>query len=402
MSYYEDVYKKRVGFRGDTKKEIIIAESEKEFLNNLAESPNTESVTIDGVSTTAIILTNKADQSKLSMELHSQNSVAVEPGAVVSWDNEDWLVMSTDKFSISSYNKSIMFRSNVRVKYYDGSGVLQNIPGIFLGSLSSVLREAVYRQMGIAVQLDDRRAMLIVSRNIIRTNKRLMLDGRVWNVVDYDSTGNKDLVYISLQEDSIDTARDDVVNGIADAYVTPQWAISLPHTSIGLEVGDEYFIQPVVTLDGLLQANPTLTITKNNDNVSIDGSKITANVLGTATLTVSLAANPLVQATIAVSIVDLATPTMAYMLIGDSEIRWGDSKNYQLRESNNVTAAPVAATFTLTDESGASTTLATLRTINSVTRAVVANENTQVGNVVLHAVYQTVEYVKTIAIRSLW
>ena len=253
MSYYEDVYKKRVSFRGNTKKDSILADAEKQFLENLAESPNTEQIALDGFDTTAIILTNKADQAKLSMYLHTKKDEDVKPGTIVDWGTEEWLIMSSDKNSIPAYNKSLMFRTNVRIKYYNSNGVLNNVPAIFLGSLDSVLREAMYRQMGMAVQLDDRRAMVIIPHNIIRTNTRLMIDKRVWAVVDYDSTSNKDCLYLSLQEDNFDAARDDLVNGIADAYVVPQWVITLPHTSIGLQETDEYFIQPVVTLDGVTQ-----------------------------------------------------------------------------------------------------------------------------------------------------
>ena len=402
MSYYEDVYKKRVSFRGNTKKDSILADAEKQFLENLAESPNTEKVSLDGVDTEAIILTNKADQAKLSMYLHTKKDEDVKPGTIVDWGTEEWLIMSSDKNSIPAYNKSLMFRTNVRIKYYNSNGVLNNVPAVFLGSLDSVLREAIYRQMGMAVQLDDRRAMLILPHNIIRTNTRLMIDKRVWMVVDYDSTSNKDLVYLSLQEDNFDAARDDLVNGIADAYVVPQWVITLPHASIGLQETDEYFIQPIVTLDGITQPNAVLTVTSNNENVVIDGKKITAVEQGNSIVTIFLNANPAIKATIDVSVMDIAEETPIYLLVGDDTIRWGDVKTYQLQKIDNSVSTPMAAVFTLTNTSGGTTNLATLKTVNSVTRSVTANENAQVGTVVLHAVYETIEYTKSITIRSLW
>ena len=48
MTYYEDIFKKRVLFRGNTKKEVIVSEAEVQFLENLATSANVEEVTIDG------------------------------------------------------------------------------------------------------------------------------------------------------------------------------------------------------------------------------------------------------------------------------------------------------------------------------------------------------------------
>ena len=120
MNYYEDVYKKRVSFRGGTKKNIITDMATIQFQENLAESPNTEQIELNREPTEGIIITNKADQSKLSMHLYTAKDNDVYPGTIVKWGAEEWLIMSSDKYSAPAYNKSLMFRSNVRVKFYDG------------------------------------------------------------------------------------------------------------------------------------------------------------------------------------------------------------------------------------------------------------------------------------------
>lgn len=405
MNYYEDVFKKRVLFRGNTKKEIIVGEAEVQFLENLATSANREDISIDGLETQAIILTNKADQSKLSMQLHSQNSVEVGPGSLVVWNEEDWLVMSTDKFSVPAYVKSIMFKSNVRVKFYDDNGNLQNTAGIFLGSLDSILREAVYRQMGMAVQLDDRRAMLIVSKHILRNNRRLMLDGRVWRIVDYDSTSNKTLVYISLQEDHIDPSRDDVENGIADAKTAPVWSLTLPVASLSLIVDGTYTLNPTVMKDGVVSDAEWVATSDNEDIVMVENGTVRALAEGTALLTISLLDNNSISITIPASVVaEDPTPVEGYEIVGEDAIRWGDVKDYQLMhygvDGTKIAVSPTG--FTLTDTDGQPTTLATVRRKSTYYVSVSANEQTQVGKVLLTITRDDNSATKEISIRSLW
>lgn len=405
MNYYEDVFKKRVLFRGDTKKEIIVSEAEVQFLENLATSANREDISIDGLDTQAIILTNKADQSKLSMQLHSQNSVEVGPGSLVVWDEEDWLVMSTDKFSVPAYVKSIMFKSNVRVKFYDDNGNLQNTAGIFLGSLDSILREAVYRQMGMAVQLDDRRAMLIVSKHILRNNRRLMLDGRVWRIVDYDSTSNKTLVYISLQEDHIDPSRDDVENGIADAKTAPVWSLTLPVASLSLIVDGTYTLNPTVMKDGVVSDAEWVATSDNGDIVIVEDGTVKALAEGTASVTIALLDNNSISIAIPVSVVaENPTPVEGYEIVGEDTIRWGDVKDYQLMhyEADGTKTAVSPTGFTLTDMDGQPTTLATVRRKSTYYVSVSANEETQVGIVLLTITRDDNSATKEISIRSLW
>lgn len=405
MNYYEDVFKKRVLFRGNTKKEIIVSEAEVQFLENLATSANREDISIDGLDTQAIILTNKADQSKLSMQLHSQNSVEVGPGSLVVWDEEDWLVMSTDKFSVPAYVKSIMFKSNVRVKFYDDNGNLQNTAGIFLGSLDSILREAVYRQMGMAVQLDDRRAMLIVSKHILRNNRRLMLDGRVWRIVDYDSTSNKTLVYISLQEDHIDPSRDDVENGIADAKTAPVWSLTLPVASLSLIVDGTYTLNPTVMKDGVVSDAEWVATSDNGDIVIVEDGTVRALAEGTASVTIALLDNNSISIAIPVSVVaENPTPVEGYEIVGEDAIRWGDVKDYQLMhyEADGTKTAVSPTGFTLTDMDGQPTTLATVRRKSTYYVSVSANEETQVGMVLLTITRDDNSATKEISIRSLW
>ena len=405
MNYYEDVFKKRVLFRGNTKKEIIVSEAEVQFLENLATSANREDISIDGLDTQAIILTNKADQSKLSMQLHSQNSVEVGPGSLVVWDEEDWLVMSTDKFSVPAYVKSIMFKSNVRVKFYDDNGNLQNTAGIFLGSLDSILREAVYRQMGMAIQMDDRRAMLIVSKHILRNNRRLMLDGRVWRIVDYDSTSNKTLVYISLQEDHIDPSRDDVENGIADAKTAPVWSLTLPVASLSLIVDGTYTLNPTVMKDGVVSDAEWVATSDNGDIVMVEDGTVRALAEGTASVTIALLDNNSISIVIPVSVVaENPTPVEGYEIVGEDTIRWGDVKDYQLMhyEADGTKTAVSPTGFTLTDMDGQPTTLATVRRKSTYYVSVSANEKTQVGIVLLTITRDDNSATTEISIRSLW
>lgn len=401
MSYYEDVYQKRVGFRGDTKKEIIVQDAEKQFLENLAESPNREEISIDGVATSAIILTNKSDASKLTMHMHTMKTTAVTPGSVILWGSEYWLILSTDKFSLPSYNKSLIIRCNVMMKYLNDVKVVKEIPVVFLGTLDSVLREAVYRQMGMAIQLDDRRAMILTPRVKFKNNTRLMLDKRVWRTVDYDSTSNKYVVYTSLQEDNFDSSRDDLENDVADGLFIDEWDIILNFSTFDIEIGESLPLSVTITKNKVAVPNAAFTLTINNAIAQVDGDyRVVGVAAGSTPLTVTLTDHPEVVKT---AMVNVANPEMTetYLVAGPDSLLFGESGSYQLIFDSNGTLTPIAATWTLSDVGGG-LTLATLKQVNSVSYTVKANENGDTGEVRLTATYGGNSYSKIITIKTLW
>ena len=401
MSYYEDVYQKRVGFRGDTKKEIIAQDAEKQFLENLAESPNREEISIDGVATSAIILTNKSDASKLTMHMHTMKTTAVTPGSIILWGSEYWLILSTDKFSLPSYNKSLIIRCNVMMKYLNDVKVVKEIPVVFLGTLDSVLREAVYRQMGMAIQLDDRRAMILTPRVKFKNNTRLMLDKRVWRTVDYDSTSNKYVVYTSLQEDNFDSSRDDLENDVADGLFIDEWDIILNFSTFDIEIGDSLPLSVTVTKNKVVVPNAAFTLTINNAIAQVDTDyRVVGIAAGSTPLTVTLTDHPEVVKTAMVNVAN-AEVAETYLVAGSDSLLFGESGNYQLVFDSNGTLTPIAATWTLSDVDGG-LTLATLKRVNSVSYTVKANENGDTGEVRLTATYGGNSYSKIITIKTLW
>ena len=406
MSYYEDVFKKRVGYYGNTKKDIITNVAERQFLVNLRDSPNAEDIFVDGEATRAIILTNKIDQSKLSMLLYTKRSDDVGPGAIVSWGIEKWLVVATDKFSIPAYVKHIMFRTNTVVSYIEDGAPIVQMPALFSGTLDKILRESIYRQMGLAIPLEDRTAMLITSKKTFKKETRLLIDGRAWVVVDYDNSTNKNMAYHSLVEDKIDLARDNVELGVADALVMPQWEITMPDSALTLEVGQSYYVAPVITKDGIVQADlePIITVTKGAGYVTYAANTLTGSAVGVGEVTCAIAKYPTITRKIPFTIVasNSGAPMTAYTIDGDEVIRWGGTKNYQLKVLVDGVATPESASFTIEGLDGAPTSLAEVSVVNASTCMVAANKKNLVGEIVLKAVSANGTYTKNITIRSLW
>lgn len=402
MSYYDEVYKKRVNFRGDTKKEIITDHAERQFLEDLAESPNAEKIQVNGITVSAIVLPNRHTEAKLSMDLYMSKTLEVRPGAIVDWADEEWFVMTANRFAALGYTKNVMFKTNTRLKFYDDFGVLYNVPAIFVGPLNTVLQDAVSDEANMAIEGDQLRAMIILSDITLKNNKRIMLDGRVWRTVEYDHISNRDIVYISLQEDNFDASRDDLENGIADAFVGKKWTLQLPFSTIRVAIGESFMVNPTILQDGHI-VTAAVRLEGAGEFFEINGKEIYGLAEGIGYLTVSLVDNPSISQTVPVEVEEeVVEPTVGYSLVGADSIRWGDQQKYILNRIDGDGVIPVQATFTIANADGSTPLLATGRAINTTTYGVTANDDGKIGNIVVTATHDSESYNKTVAIRSLW
>lgn len=401
MSYYEDVYKKRVGFRGDTKAEIINAQAEQEFLLNLSESPNASKIKVNGTSTTAIVVSDKLSKANLNMTVYTTKDFPIEPGDIVDWKTTEWFIIATNNFDSPAYVKSKIMQTNIRLKFFNEFGALVNTPGIFIGPMSTLLREALARNSDMAIELDEFRAMLILPGIVVPNNSRIMLDGRVFSVLEHDRLSNKNLVYLSLQEDSFDAARDDLENGIADAFIGKKWTLELPFDFIEVAVGEDFLLSPTISQDGHVVDAP-VTITSNSTAFTVSGKTITGSIEGEGHITVSLDSNPDISRTIRVVVSAVPTPSVSYLLVGADAIRWGEQQRYTLNRMDDTGMAPVPATFSLANLDESTPILGKGKMLNSITYGVTANEDGKIGSVKVTAVHDGNTFAKTVSIRSLW
>ena len=83
----------------------------------------------------------------------------------------------------------------------------------------------------------------------------------------------KNLVYLSLQEDNFDAARDDLENGIADAFIGKKWTLELPFDFIEVAVGEDFLLSPTISQDGHVVDAP-VTITSDSTAFTISGKRL--------------------------------------------------------------------------------------------------------------------------------
>lgn len=395
-NYFTDVYIKRTTAMGKTKQQILEGEATQQFEENLMTSPNTETLSYNGESFLGIVLSNRQDAKRMTMQMHTRKNKELPVGAQIGWNNDDWIVLMSDIFSLHAYNKAIVARANVKMKFFTEHGNVIQTPGVFIGSLDSALREFYYRQMGLTVQLDERYAMLILPGHFIKANTRLMIDERLYRVVDSDRTTNRGLVYISLMEDNFDASRDSLEEGLADYYQIPKWGIEYPISHIYVEVGDTFTIEPVILKDGKA-TSVDFTILSDSAKISISEDTITGLSEGDGEIIVSLP-HDVASLTIPFTIEEEAASTSeGYFIDGEEVLRWGQHKDYRLIFVDGGINTPVEAAWSISDSD-----LATVKRVNSVTYRVTANENNKSGAVTLMAGRNGETYEKALTIRSLW
>lgn len=333
MDYYESVYRSRLHHHGENKKEIIEAQAEIQFLENLADpAPNGEDIVVNGVGARAIILANRVDQSKLSMFMYTANNLATKVGDIIKWKDEEWLIFSRDLKSIHAFTKSTIMRTNERLRWYNEEGRLIDIPVYFRGKLDSIMRENLYRQMGMSIQLDDRSAMVVAPRHPVALNSRFIIDGRAWRVTEHDSTTNKGLMYLSMMEDNINTATDDLVNNIANIDKRAVYEV-ITEPLIALSVGETW------TLPITIRRNEEIvythyTLTSSTAAIQVLDGSLTAEEPGEGFITISSLEPGLFE--LVVPFVVIAETAKTYYISGAADVRVGDLKTYVVYDNSNV------------------------------------------------------------------
>jgi hypothetical protein len=176
------------------------------------DSPSYYSVFLNGVTTDVHI----TDDSEIREQKNilTQNTSLIKSGDVVLWNSENWLMLIVDDMS-GVYYRGMIRKCVSSLKWKNSSGVQKEAYFTFSSTTSSNFGV----EEGRVVNLGNERRQIIIQSNVdtqlIKKDQRFIFDNRAWKctVVDGLNTG---LIYLTLEEDTTNTATDDITNRIAN------------------------------------------------------------------------------------------------------------------------------------------------------------------------------------------
>lgn len=402
---YLDTYWYRVTKMGTSHKLRELNASIIDFEKYLAEHPSSENVIIDGQEELVSIISNKQDENKMTKKVLTRLTSLLNPGIIMEWRGLKWIAYFKENNPNEAYYSNLVVQCNNVIKWISPYGAVKESPCYVVGNMISSIKSNFRTWNGmITPQPNQFLDMIIPSNSDIDVNKRFIMSGRAWIVVDYDITSVPGVMYVSLTENKIDRIDDDSILGIAEYDSLNSYTISTIEDNIEVVLGTDYLIYPRVCHNGELVENIGLQYEIVDELTAVatiinGGVKITGIMAGTTSINISLAAEPTVALQIPINVVATTTKAKEYGVLGNDTLKLGLSTQYALYEINSTEATIPVTSFTVdkpTYVSGA---------ITNGILVLTANEVGLTGDVMVTLTNSgppEVSAVKTITIRSLW
>lgn len=228
-NYYDNIYRQKLEHKGENLSHKAVSRGKQEFERYLATTPTRQSLkllepplyndgelfyaSIQGPSSQNVV----ADRYEKNI-LGSLND-NLKIGDIFQWKDENWIILTQERLSIPTHFKGKIRVCNHFLKW-NVQGDIYKVPGHIITSRAFALDEGqkaglLFDEQGMVVQAVVPQNEIT---NTINRYHRFILKNKAWKVVNIDCLSVDKLIFIRLEEDQIDRARDDLENGIADKY----------------------------------------------------------------------------------------------------------------------------------------------------------------------------------------
>ncbi len=405
MNYLE-VYHSRVNHLGQTTAERIRNGGIRSFEKWLAESPHTiQDLSIErGLYFNGIILTNKDKEYQKIMFLNVSNSIPLQVGDIMNWEQEDatiekWLLFSEEKKVNGTYRTFSIIRCNYLLKWIDALGHLQSSWAYVVSSLDSKIKGNYRTWNALITPQPNKYAEILMPRRVIDRATNFIIEEESWQVIEYDHTSVPGTIYLSLTENKINMVYDDVPNGIADTDKRAIYTLALPETIQVFNINEP--IEPIYTImKNGIPVNMRVEYTSLNKEVArLKNNVLTAVGNGETDIAIKLLdCDDIEQEPLIIHIkVGSEETEFSCYIKGNDKIRLDREQIYMLCSTNDDSIITSNISFTIND-----TSLATITNTINNSCTVHANNNNKLGMVELIASYGNQIYTKTIRIVPLW
>ena len=222
--YYENVYQRKLDYTGSSLKNKAISRNTKEFERYLAVTPTRQEVLLND-SETPINVSIQRSMQNLVGDRYEKNVLAslddnLKIGDLLYWEDNYWIIISQERLVIPTHFKGKIRLCNHYLKW-NHQGIIYQVPGHVITSRAFALEEG--QKAGLTWEEGAMVVLGILPHNeqtaTISRYHRFIIKERAWRVVSTDTLSVDNLIFIRLEEDQINLAKDDLDNQIADKYV---------------------------------------------------------------------------------------------------------------------------------------------------------------------------------------
>ena len=207
MSYYNNVYKRRLNRYGTDYQSRIQAQREKEFEGKLLKSIYRVDFKYDNQTHPATLEKYKQDESQLMQYLLTRADLDIPNGTILmiedkNLEEQPWMVFWLESLKASGYNRYIVLKMTHYIKWRDRDGQVCETWCYFHGSGDSALKETVKTTGTIYVEDSNARfAVMPLNENLSKDDYIEIGEGKLkeaFRVTGYDIHSTNGVEYVTL------------------------------------------------------------------------------------------------------------------------------------------------------------------------------------------------------------
>ena len=207
MSYYDDVYLKRLNRYGTDYQSRVQAQREREFEGKLLKSIYRVDFEYDNETHPGTLEKYKQDETELMQYLLTRVSLNLPNGTILMIPDKDlelqpWLVFWLESIKASGYNRYIVLKMTHFLTWRDRHGNEQNTWCYFHGSGDSALKESLKTAGAVYAEKDNVRFAVMPTNEFLRKDDYIEIgEGNLkeaYRVTGYDIHSTLGVEYVSL------------------------------------------------------------------------------------------------------------------------------------------------------------------------------------------------------------
>ena len=394
---YHDVYFSRINYMGETMADKIRNGGIRSFERWMAESPFTiEDLSVErGLYFSGIIQTNKDKEERKTMYLYVANDIPIVVGDILNWKQDDgtidkWLLLKKEQKVNGTYQTFWIIKCNYLIRWIDSTGRLKKSWAYAVSSVDDKIKGNFRTWHNLITPQPNKYAEIIMPRQEIDRGTNFILEDEGWKLVESDFTSVAGIIYMSLTEGKVNYQYDDLNVDVADTD-----KLKFPELGSMYTVGEE--IVPDFGEFTFNEWEIELIPTINENVVAFTDDKLYAVGEGTATIIMQLKDRKAVQKRFEI-IVRAAQEEFSAFINGPDSIKLDRYGNYILEGTTPINGE---VTYRLGDQNKDYATIQ-MSTEDANVCIIHANKKNKIGEIILIATYDGVDYSKTIKIIPLW
>ena len=207
MSYYNNVYKRRLNRYGTDYQSRIQAQREREFEGKLLKSVYRIDFKYDNQIHPATLEKYKQDESQLVQYLLTRADLDIPNGTILmiedkNLEEQPWMVFWLESLKASGYNRYIVLKMTHYIKWHDRDDQIRETWCYFHGSGDSALKETVKTTGAIYVEDSNARfAVMPLNENLSKDDYIEIGEGKLkeaFRVTGYDIHSTQGVEYVTL------------------------------------------------------------------------------------------------------------------------------------------------------------------------------------------------------------